>query len=117
MKFSRILALALILVLASSQALAAACSTSCLMSNIETQATSAEMADMDSDHCHHQKPAQDQHQEQHKTCTMAGCHASQAAPLGLLATYTTPHFSNTTLPHFVPLAVSADLSPPIKPPA
>jgi hypothetical protein len=115
MKFSRILALALILVLASSQALAAACSTSCQMSNIGIQATSVEIAD--SDHCHHQKPAQDQHQEQHKTCAMAGCHVSQAAPLGLLATYSTPHFSNTTLPHFVPLAVSADLSPPIKPPA
>lgn len=125
MKFTRIIALALILVLASSQALAAACSTSCLTSIIGAQAVSTEMADMAADHCHHQQPApnqhqsqhQDQHQDQHKTCTMAGCHFSQTAPAGTLATYATPYFSNTTLPHFVPLALSADLSPPIKPPA
>ncbi|HZV99034.1 MAG TPA: hypothetical protein VFF74_08605 [Methylophilaceae bacterium] len=117
MKFTRIIALALILVLASSQALAAACSTSCLTSIIGAQAVSTEMADMDADPCHHQQPAPNQHQDQHKTCTMAGCHFSQTAPAGLLATYGTPYFSNTTLPHFVPLALSADLSPPIKPPA
>lgn len=118
MKFTRILAAILILLMVSSQALASICSTSCMVSEMQSRmTTSANTAVTQSHHCDHQQSHKDQHQSKHQMCFMVGCHGMQGAQIEPNATHQAPVFSNPTLPKFTPNGLSTELSPPIKPPA
>ncbi|MDP3004649.1 hypothetical protein [Methylotenera sp.] len=133
MKYLRIIATFLILVMASSPVLAAVCSISCAGSfntvDFILNDVSSDSSAMTADHCHHgvadagkhesSKQASDKHQSnaEHKGCTMAGgCHFAQAAPASpILLLFV--NYTSVTLPHFTPIALAADVPPPIKPPA
>jgi uncharacterized protein involved in copper resistance len=119
MRFRQFLTAILILVLSSSPALAAYCTTACMQAE---QAASMEVqqdvAMMDMDHCDHSSM---QHSEKkdaksHDHCSMAGCHAASLALFPVLPTQF-HDLSAAHHPQFVPTAFSADTPPPIKPPA
>ena len=120
------IAVVLILVMTSAPALASVCAMSCAAG--EAMATSASVDKHDfamvSDHCrqmaveasknksgHHAQAAA------HKSCAMMGCNFSQAAPLTALAQVSILDFVSAPVWDFNPPAFSAELSPPIKPPA
>ena len=117
MNFRPFLTALLILVLASSPALASYCTTACMQqSAITSTAQDVEMMDMD--HCDHQSM---QHSEKkstdaHDHCSMADCHVT---PLAHFPAVVTQFHDLSALEHsqFVPVAFSADTPPPIKPPA
>ncbi|HEX5538265.1 MAG TPA: hypothetical protein VFX01_00625 [Methylophilaceae bacterium] len=124
MKLARLLAIVLILVLSSSPAMAAMCAAKCaggaLMSALHEPDSAA--GNTATAHCEHMQDAHDkstQHQQHaaHKSCSMAGCHFSVAVPLLPPAQFAAVQFDNSALPYFGPFAVSAELPPPIKPPA
>lgn len=119
MKFPRILAAVLILVMVSSQALANVCSTSCLYSEMQSTITSPADSAKNSDHCDQCPKSHDQGQSRskHQMCLMAGCYSVQGAHIEPIAVHHVPEFSNTLLPLLTPNGFSAELSPPIKPPA
>jgi hypothetical protein len=135
MKHLRTIATFLILVMASSPVLAAACSISCVTGSFVPSVSShvnliaSDSSAMTADHCHHgvtdagkhesSKQTSDNHQSnaEHKGCTMAGgCHFTQAAPASPILLLSV-NYTCVTLPHFTPSALAADVPPPIKPPA
>jgi hypothetical protein len=117
MKFVRAISVILILMLATGPALAAACSASCLAAEMQAQMSTdaAGMAGMD--HCQHQKSSQNQQQTKHGHCSMIGCQSVSAAQMGEDTSLVAPEFASTALPKFTSFGVSAELPPPIKPPA
>lgn len=118
MKFSRILAAFLILIMSSGHALAAVCSVSCatMDMDIQQQVLEVEMSGMDMHDCHDTDSSQKQPTSKHQNCTMAGCHFSQVV-LDTNAKHQAPKFASVFLPVFISTAISADQPPPIKPPA
>jgi uncharacterized protein involved in copper resistance len=120
MKFRQFLTAIMILVLASSPAMAAYCTTACMQAQESAAMSTAQDAEMmDMEHCDHQSM---QHTEKknntssHDHCSMAGCHAT---PLAYFPVVPTQFHDLSALEHlqFVPTAFSADTPPPIKPPA
>ncbi len=121
MKFPRVLAIALILVMVSGQAFAAACATACSMSDIQASTSKAmqHMEGMSAKDCQHSMPSKDDHRSSHQAtgCNMAGCHLTQVATIERTTAQQVYAISGTVLALRNPIAVSADLPPPIKPPA
>jgi len=77
------------------------------------------MADMHCDDCPKstQNSDQDHQSPSHNSCSMAGCHFAQTLPFTDIPKTLTADFSYLTPIYFNPLGISADLSPPLKPPA
>jgi len=120
MKFSRLVAVFLILVLTTSQALAAVCSASCLISSVEpyTQLDAALGGELAAnEHCQHNSDSSDQHHPKKTACSIAGCHLAQTATFPSDSQQFLFRTPVTDFPRFISTAVSADLPPPIKPPA
>lgn len=131
MKLLRLLTSFLIMTLAISPALAANCSVTCasknvmsgLISNSTSIAHSDDMSGMEN--CHNKSVANDtagNHQDKsdtrHQSCTMGvGCHFSQAMPADSPFKYKFSAISTISFPQFEVSANSADLLPPLKPPA
>lgn len=109
----------LILVLASSPALAAVCATTCASQVLISSLHSDSMAGMKN--CHQSSINKDKSKPsaENKSCTMgAGCHFTQLTSPITSSTKTILVYSTTiSFPKFVPSAKSIDLSPPLKPPA
>src|SRR3546814_10901613 len=82
MKLKRLVAIFLMMVLVSSQALASACLTSCVVSKSQSQSImgASDMTAMSTQDCHHSESDQDNTENFHNQCNMAGCHIAQAAP-------------------------------------
>jgi len=123
-KFSRQIIVLLMLALGLGPALAAACTTSCMtqsMHNTQTNVSNDQMlmADMHCDDCPKATPSSDQdHQSpSHNGCSMAGCHFAQTLPFSHSPKAYIADFSYLAPIYFNPLGISADLSPPLKPPA
>jgi len=118
MKLIRIIASFLIMVMASSPALAAACSSSCAYQDAASNmAAVSDMGTMDMSHCEQHKEDQNQAPSDTPHSSMAGCHFVVAAQMSSVPSIATPDFSIVVLPRFISTAISADTSPPIKPPA
>lgn len=119
MKFFRAIAMILILVLASSPALAAICATSCATQTMITSMHASDMAGMKN--CHEGSMNKDKSKPstEHKSCAMgASCHFTQITPpIDTSSTFFFVDASTVLFPKFVPSAKSIDLSPPLKPPA
>lgn len=108
----------LILVLASSPALAAICATSCASHSVMSSIHSDGMAGMKN--CHEGSMSKDKHKSssEHKTCAMgAGCQFTQVTPIESSAKYVFATSAAILFPSFIPSEKSVDLSPPLKPPA
>lgn len=118
MKFVRIIASILIMVMASSPVLAAACSSSCAYQDVASNmAAVSDMGAMDMSHCEQHKEDQNQAPSDTAHSSMAGCHLVVAAQMTSVPSITTPDFRVVVPPRFISTAISADTSPPIKPPA
>lgn len=119
MNFRQLLTAILILILASSPAMAAFCAASCAQEQEYAAASTLQNAEiMDMDHCDHKamKHTGKEHSKSHANCSMAGCHATPLAYFPVVPT----QFHNLSAPEhpqFVPTEFSADTPPPIKPPA
>lgn len=121
MKLIRFISFFLILVLASSPALASTCAISCALHSANSlQITmSMDMSSMNAHHCKfiQTKSSGQNKQTQNNNCTMAGCHFSVAATLDFAhQDFAFNDISNQPL-HFNSFGLSADPYPPIKPPA
>lgn len=114
MKPFRLIAAALILLLFSNSVLAAACAGSCAASAVPVPASQA--AHDPADHCH-EDGASEKTQAALDHCSMAGCHVSNATFAPAASALLLMDFSHASLPLYHSRAVSADLAPPIKPPA
>jgi hypothetical protein len=119
MRKFRLVAMVLILVLASSPALAAICATTCASLSAMTALHSNDMTEMQ--HCHEgsmgthtNKPS-----AEHKSCVMgATCHFAQViSQVDSLSKYVFAGLTRLSFPEFTPFEKSIDLSPPLKPPA
>jgi hypothetical protein len=119
MKLYRSIVLILILVLASSPALAAVCAISCATESVVLSLHANDMSGMQ--HCHEGSMTKDTNKphSEHKHCAMgAGCHFSQVIfSFDGLSNYIYADLSSASFPKFVPSENSRDLSPPLKPPA
>jgi hypothetical protein len=119
MKLFRTISMFLVLVLATSPALAAICAAACASQSVASSSHVSEMSGMQ--HCHEDSmPSnQDNPSDTHKTCVMgAGCHFTQVVfPFDGLSKYIVADSSSAAFPKFVPSEKSIDLSPPLKPPA
>lgn len=120
MKFIRIIATLLIMLMATTPAMAAVCAIQCADRGADMRADmAAAKAMMDMPDCHGHSPAPDTDNTSHnfKSCNMAGCHIVHVTPL---LDRDKPVFAvatETAFPRTDSQAISADLSPPIKPPA
>lgn len=121
MKFTRLVITLLILTLASGPTFASLCATTCASHTTEVNAANdqADMSGMSSGHCHESEPKsnQDQKHSGDMGCVMAGCHFAQTVLPGDLIKTVIADFTDVTPIYFNPLGISADLSPPLKPPA
>lgn len=119
MKFFRLIAVILILVLASSPALAAICATSCASQSVRSSLHVNDISGMQ--HCHEGSMSKDTKKShtEHKSCAMgAGCHFTQVVfSFDGLSKYIYADSSGASFPKFFPSEKSIDLSPPLKPPA
>jgi|LNFM01.1.fsa_nt_gb hypothetical protein len=125
MRTIRAIAVFLILVLASSPALAAICATSCASQTVMSSMHLDDMSGMKN--CHevlmnkNKSKADTEHKSNndHNTCAMgAGCHFTQLTPpIDLSSKYVFTDLTSISFPRFVPSEKSIDLSPPLKPPA
>lgn len=119
MKLFRTVAVLLILVLASSPALAAICATSCASQSIMSSMHSDDMAGMKN--CHEGSMGKVKHKSstEHKSCAMgAGCNFTQVtSPIITSQKLVFDDSVRISFPSFVPSEKSVDLSPPLKPPA
>ena len=119
MKFIRSIAMMLVLVLASSPALAAICATACAAQSAMSSLQSNDVSEMQ--HCH--EGSMDAHTNnsdtEHKSCAMgAACHFTQViSEADSFSKYVFADSTSTSFPKFVPFEKSIDLSPPLKPPA
>jgi hypothetical protein len=116
MKLSHTIAVFLMLVLTTSQALASACYASCIKNGDQHSQMEAIGNNNSDEHCQHDSKDSD---EQHSidACSMVGCHLAQTPTF---ATESQQFFFKKTsidFLRFTSIAVSADLPPPIKPPA
>lgn len=121
MKFIRIIAALLIMVMATTPAMAAVCAIQCADMGAGMAAADVMMnkvmMDMPDCHEHSSAPDTDKTSHNYKSCNMAGCHIVQMTPL---LDRDKPIFAvatDTAFPRADSQAISADLSPPIKPPA
>lgn len=119
MKLFRATAMILILALVSSPVLAAVCATSCVSHAVMSSIQVDDMAGMKNCHQGSMNKDKDKPSSEHKSCAMsAGCNFTQITPP--IDTFSKTVFVDSTsvsFPKFVPSAKSADLSPPLKPPA
>lgn len=115
----RAIAIFLILVLASSPALAAICATSCASNTIISSVHSDDMSGIKNCHEGSMSKNKSTPNAEHKSCAMgAGCHFTQVTPpIDLSSKYVFTDLTSISFPRFVPLEKSIDLSPPLKPPA
>jgi hypothetical protein len=71
--------------------------------------------------CHESKMSKDKQQKyshDHKPCSIgAGCQYTQVTPIESSAKYVFAALPAVSFPSFTPSEKSADLSPPLKPPA
>lgn len=142
MKLPQVIASLLVCILFISPALAAVCATSCAAIEASTS-----LSNQSSQHCHmmvgmnpHKRLAeQTAHQETQKSavqanahqhqqntdhknnssanCGMAGCNTTQVLPLLLVLKVDFAEASPLVLTSYYHFGISADVSPPIKPPA
>ena len=120
MKQRSIIALFVAVMLISSQALAAACSTACLgMLDQQTHSQQSMDQQADADHCNHDSADSDQGSQSSKSssCSMAGCLLAQTVAFASVADKPVILATDTNFPQFISTAVTADQLPPIKPPA
>ena len=108
----------LILVIAASPALAAVCVTSCATKSIMSTVNADDMSNMP--HCN--KGSMDKGKLkpaiEHKSCSMGiGCNFSQATPIVFPEKFVHIDLPSISFLSFNASAKSADLSPPLKPPA
>jgi len=105
--------------LATSPVLAAICATSCVSHSVISSMQSDVMAHMKN--CHESKMSKDKQQKyshDHKPCSIgAGCQYTQVTPIESSAKYVFAALPAVSFPSFTPSEKSADLSPPLKPPA
>ncbi len=119
MKPFRAIAMILILVLASSPALAAICATSCASQSAMASVHSENMSGMKNCHEGSINKNKSKPSTEHKSCAMgADCHFTQVtSPADLSSKYVFADSTSISFPRFVPFEKSIDLSPPLKPPA
>ena len=117
MKFSSIVAIFLMLVLTSSQVIAAACSVSCAMASQEQMQFGAVLNSSTGDHCQHEPTNKAKQTHKGNTCTMAGCHLAQSIAFASESSKATFYALDMKYPRFTSISISADIPPPIKPPA
>lgn len=119
MKLFRATAMILILALVSSPVVAAICATSCVTHSVMTSIHADDMAGMKN--CHQGSMNKDKNKpsSEHKSCAMsAGCNFTQITPpIDIRSNTVFVDSASVSFPKFVPSAKSADLSPPLKPPA
>lgn len=121
MKTFRLITFFLILSVAFAPAISAACSITCSSGELSGGIVDAEAlaesshSSVAADHCHHDSSSH--HEPSHKNCNMAGCHFVQSVALNETSGNPFHHAADAVRWHFDTFAVSADLSPPIKPPA
>jgi hypothetical protein len=104
--------------MAATPAMAAVCAIQCADYGTPMQSSMAVMDAMSDCHDHDAATDANPHQadQKHNSCSMAGCHFSQQVPF--VSPFTNlPDVVATAIPRLDPQAFSADLSPPIKPPA
>lgn len=116
-RYIRSIAVILIIAIATSPAFAANCVASCATKSIMTAVNTDDMSSMPN--CHKaMKQEKSKLNIEHKSCSMgAGCNFSQATPIDLSSKFVFIGLTTTTFPIFNSSEKSADLSPPIKPPA
>ena len=137
MKFSKIIAVLLVCILAISPALAAVCATSCAATETKTSIKpsnehcrmmavmnqhenankqSLQKLALQADTQHH--PQNNPHKtNNHASCGMAGCNTAQILPLLSAEKVYFAQASSVVLTSYNNFGISADISPPIKPPA
>lgn len=119
MKSFRSIAVMLVLVLASSPALAAICTISCASQSAMTLLQSNDLTE--TQHCHEGSMSKGENtpNSEHKSCVMgAVCHFSQViSEVDSLSKYVFADSTSAFFPKFVPSDKSIDISPPLKPPA
>jgi hypothetical protein len=116
MNFPRVIALFLILVLTTSQSVAAACYASCIKNGGEHSQMTAPKANNSDEHCQHvSKDSDEQHSKD--ACSMIGCHLAQTPTFVTEPQQFVFKITSTDFPRFISTTISADLPPPIKPPA
>lgn len=120
MKQKSIIAVFVAVMLISSQALAAACSTACLgMLDQQTHSQQSMDQQVDADHCDHESTdsGQDSPSSNSTSCSMTGCHLAQTVAFASETDKPFLQASDSDFPQFISTAVTADQPPPIKPPA
>lgn len=119
MNLFRLIAVILVLVLASTPTLAAICATSCASESAMTSLGSSDVSEMQ--HCHEDSKATHTNKpsKEHTSCAMgATCHFTQViSELDSLTRFVFADLISESFPKFVAQDKSIDLSPPLKPPA
>jgi hypothetical protein len=121
MKFPRIIAAVLIMIMVSSPVLAADCAVACATGSMMTQKVAAnnDSSKMSMSDCHMASHEQNKNKtpSEHKDCAMAGCNLTQttSAPYSVRVLF--PEQPISFYPGFDQTEASVDLSPPLKPPA
>lgn len=117
LRYIRSISVILILAIAISPAFAANCVASCATKSIMTAVNTEDMSSMPNCHKAMEKEKSKLNIE-HKSCSMgAGCNFSQATPIDLSSKFVFIDLTSISFPRFNSSEKSADLSPPIKPPA
>jgi hypothetical protein len=120
MKLKNVIAIFLVIMLTTSQALAAACSVACGMPDQQQQSQQSMHHHAAEEHCHHDDSddSQDSNESsKNSTCSMAGCHLLHAVTFTSESNKPFIEASGSIYPKFISTAVTADQLPPIKPPA
>lgn len=118
LRYIRSVSFMLILVIAASPAFAAVCATSCATKSIISTVNADDMSNMPNCHKVSMEKGKPKPNIEHKSCSMgAGCTFPQAAPIALPTKLVHIDLSSTSFLSFNSSAKSADLSPPLKPPA
>ena len=108
----------LILVIAASPAFAAVCATSCATKSIMSTVNADDMSNMPNCHQGFKEKGKSKPNIEHKSCPMgAGCNFSQVTPITLPAQFVHIDLPSSLFLPFDSSAKSADLTPPLKPPA
>jgi hypothetical protein len=118
LRYIRSISVILILAIATSPAFAANCVTSCATKSIMTSISTGEMSNMPNCHKGSMDNEKSKSNIEHKSCSMgAGCNFSQAAPIDLSSKIVFIDLTSISFLQFNFSEKSADLSPPLKPPA
>lgn len=115
MSLNQIISVALIMVLSIGPALSAECNLDCMGETISAVQTDMQGME-DCNHCpkHEDEEGSD---SGHKHCNMAGCHISSSIGLFTSSVMNFPELQSSLKSHLISRAISAELPPPIKPPA